>query len=195
MLAFFSNFILLADTSHKAAESGGWWAGVKHFEDEWFNIPGFEAWKFINLAIFIALMVYVLKKPLGDAFKAKRDQIRAELIKAEQEKQAALVQLTSAEGKLAQLPTEKETILREAKDEAETEKKRLAEHAEFEAERLRKQSEAELARLAGQTRKELRRLSAEKTVTLAEQKLRASIDGSIDARLVKGSLSEIGGLN
>jgi ATP synthase F0 subunit b len=192
MLAFISNSILLLTEAHKAAEPAG---GFTKFYNDYLNIPGFEAWKFINLAIFIALMVYVLKKPLGDAFKARRDQIRAELIKAEQEKQAALLQLTSAEGKLAQLPTEKETILREAKDEAENEKKRLAEHAELEADRLKRQSEAELARLTGQTRKELRRLSAEKTVTFAEQKLRSAIDGTVDARLVKGSLSEIVGLN
>jgi F0F1-type ATP synthase membrane subunit b/b' len=192
MFAFISNSILLLAETHGAAAPA---SGFTKFYNEYLNIPGFEAWKFINLAIFIAIMVYVLKKPLGEAFRARRDQIRAELIKAEQEKQAALLQLTTAEGKLAQLPNEKETILREAKEEAEAEKRRLAENAESEGERLRRQAEAELARLAGQTRKELRRLSAEKTVTFAEQKLRSAIDGSVDARLVQGSLSEIGGLN
>lgn len=192
MFAFISNSILLLAEAHKAAEPAG---GFTKFYNEYLNIPGFEAWKFLNLAIFIAIMVYVLKKPLGDAFRSRRDQIRAELIKAEQEKQAALAQLTGTDAKLAQLPTEKETILREAKEEAEAEKRRLAEHAESEALRLRRQSDAELARLAGQTRKELRRLSAEKTVQIAEQKLRSAIDGNVDARLVKGSLTEIGGLN
>jgi len=94
------------------------WESFKHFYDDWFNIPGFELWKFINLAIFIALMVYVAKKPLSEAFKAKRDQIRSELIKAEEEKQAALTKLTSAEAKLAQLETQKANILQKAKDEA-----------------------------------------------------------------------------
>ena len=78
-----------------------------HFYNEWFNIPGFELWKFINLFLFVAILVYLVKKPMGEAFKAKRDQIRAELIKAEEEKQAALARLTAAEGKIAQLETEK----------------------------------------------------------------------------------------
>jgi len=195
MFAIVSNFLLLvAETTHAAA-GGGWWASFKHFYNEWFEIPGFELWKFLNLGIFIAIMVYLLKKPLGDAFRAKRDQVRSDLIKAEQEKQAALKQMTAIEAQLAQLETEKETILTNAKDEAASEKKRLADTAKAEVERLRKQVESELTRLAGQTRKELRRLSAERTVSAAEKKLRAAIDGKTDAQLVKGSLSEIGGLN
>lgn len=190
MFAFASNIILLfAEASH------GGESGFMKFYNEWFNIPGFEAWKFLNLAIFVTLLVYVLRKPLGDAFKAKREEIRSELIKAEQEKQAALAQLTTIEGKLAQLDTEKENILQMAKDEAAFEKKRLAEQTKTEVERLRRQTEAELARLGGQSRMELRRLSAEKSIALAEEKLRSKIDAKVDAQLVRGSMSEIGGLN
>ena len=190
MFAFITSlFLFLAETAH-APESG-----FTRFYNEYLNVPGFEAWKFLNLAIFIAIMVYVLKKPLGEAFKAKREEIRGELIKAEAEKQAALVKLTAAEAKLAQLDTEKETILQKAKDEAAVEKKRLADATKLDVERLRQQTDAELARLSGQTHSELRRLSAEKSISLAEQKLRAQIDGNIDANLIKGSISEIGGLN
>ena len=190
MFAFISNFTLfLAEAAH-APESK-----FTHFYNEYLNIPGFEAWKFFNLAVFIAIMVYIAKKPLTEAFKAKRDEIRSELIKAEAEKQAALVKLTAAEAKLSQLETEKEAILQKAKDEAAFEKTRLADTTKLDVERLRQQTEAELARLSGQTHSELRRLSAEKSIALAEQKLRAQIDGTVDANLIKGSISEIGGLN
>ena len=190
MFAFIISFIFLfAETTH-AAESG-----FTRFYNEYFNIPGFEAWKFLNLGVFIAVMVYLLKKPLSEAFKAKREEIRAELIKAEEEKKAALAKLTSAEAKLAQLETEKANILKKAKDEAAFEKKRLAAQTKIEAERLRQQTEGDLARLAKQTNAELRRFSAEESIRLAEEKLRAQIDGDKDARLVKASISEIGGLN
>ncbi|CAN5342890.1 hypothetical protein BH10ACI2_BH10ACI2_08350 [soil metagenome] len=189
MFAFITSLgLFFAEAAH--AESG-----FTRFYNEWFNIPGFEAWKFLNLGIFVALMVYVAKKPLGEAFKAKRDQIRSELIKAEQEKQAALSKLTSAETKLAQLETEKEALINKAKTEAEAEKNRLAEHTKIEIERLGHQTDAELSRLSNQSRAELRRFSAEESIRLAEQKLRAQIDGTIDAQLVKASISEIGGLN
>ena len=190
MFAFITSFIFFLAEAKHAPESG-----FTKFYNEYFNIPGFEAWKFLNLFLFVGLMVYVLKKPLGEAFKTRRDAIRSELIKAAEEKKAALDKLTVAEGKLAQLDTEKEDILKKAKEEAAFEKKRLADHTKVEAERLRHQSEAELTRISNQTRSELRRFSAEESIRLAEGKLRAQIDGSVDARLVKAGISEIGGLN
>ena len=191
MFAFINTIILLtAEAAHGGAEGG-----FTHFYNEYFNIPGFELWKFINLAIFIGLMVYLTRKPLSEAFTAKREQIRSELIKAEEERQAAVSRLTAAEAKLAQLETEKQNILEKARQEAEFEKKRLTEQSRLDAERLRQQAEAELARVQNQSRNELRRYSAEESIRLAEEKLRAQIDGTADARLVRASIQEIGGLN
>ncbi len=189
MFAFITNFIFFF------AGGGGSQSGFMKFYNDWFNIPGFEAWKFINLAIFIALIIYFVKKPLTEAFKTKREHIRAELIKAEEEKQSALARLTSAEGKLAQLETEKENILQKAKDEAAFEKKRLSDQTKIDVERLRAQTDAELARAANQSRAELRRFSAAESIRLAEEKLRKQIDGKADAKLVKSSIADIGGLN
>ena len=103
--------------------------------------------------------------------------------------------MTVTEAKLAQLETEKENVIKKAKDEAAYEANRLAEQTQIEVDRLRHQSEAELTRLSAQSRNELRRFSAEESIRLAEEKLRASIDGTTDARLVKASIAEIGGLN
>lgn len=192
MFAFFYNavtFLLAAGGDHG---SQGWFT---RFYNEWLNIPGFEAWKFVNLAIFIAILVYLVKKPLSDAFKAKRDAIRAELIKAEEEKQNALKRLTSAEVKLAGLENEKAAVLRKAREEAEAEKRRLAEQAEWDVQKLREQAAGEVSRLQKLTVVQLRRFSAEESVRLAEEKLRARIDTSKDAQLVKSGIASIGGLN
>jgi len=188
MLAFVYNFLL---SSAPAGEK----SGLAHFYDQYLNIPGFEAWKFLNLAIFLGLMIYLLKKPLGQAFKEKREKIRAELIKAEEEKQAALAKLATAESQLAGLDEEKAGVLQKAKDEAANEKKRLVDQTTADSERLRQQAEAEIARFANQSRSELRRFSAAESIRLAEAKLRAQIDGTTDARLVKAGIQEIGGLN
>lgn len=169
--------------------------GFSHFYDEYLNFPGFEAWKFLNLGVFVALLVYLLRRPLSEAFLARREEIRSELIRAEEERQAALKRLSAIDEKLAQLETEKEQILTEAKNEAAAEKKRLAEHTKAEIERLRQQAESEITRLTGQTRAELRRFSAEESVRRAEEKLRSLVDKKADAKLVKASINEIGGLN
>lgn len=175
------------------AASGGE-SGFTHFYNQYFNIPGFELWKFINLALFIAIMAYFVKKPLSDAFKTKREQIRAELIRAEEEKKAALARLSDVETRIARLESEKESIIENAKAEAAEEKKRLAEQTKMEIERLRKQRQGDLDRLEKQAYMGLRRFSAEESIRLAEEKLRARVDSSEDARLVKASIQEIGGL-
>jgi F0F1-type ATP synthase membrane subunit b/b' len=190
MLAFLFYSLLLF-----ASETHGTESAFTHFYNQYFNYPGFELWKFINLGLFIAIMVYLVRKPMSEAFKARRDQIRAELIKAEEEKQAALARLSDAEAKLARLDAEKEDILKNAKAEAAFEKKRLADQTKADIERLRQQSESELARLSAQTRAGLRRFSAEESIRLAEEKLRSRIDAEADAQLVRASIQEIGGLN
>ena len=188
MFGFFYSIVLLATTGEHGT------AGPS-FYDKYLNYPGFEVWKFINLAIFLGILLYLVKKPLSEAFKAKREAIRAELIRAEEAKQAALAQLTTAEAKLAGLDIEKADVLKRAKAEAEAEKTSIAEQTESEIRKMREQVDGEITRLAQQTRVELRRFSAEESVRLAEEKLRGKIDADNDATLVKSGIQAIGGLN
>jgi F0F1-type ATP synthase membrane subunit b/b' len=192
MFAFFYNTVILLLAAGGVHGSEG---GFTKFYNDWLNIPGFEAWKFINLAIFVAILIYIGKKKLSPKFIARRDAIRAELIKAEEEKQSALKRLTSAEAKLAALENEKAAILKKAREEAEAEKRRLAEQAESDVKKLQEQAAGEVSRVQKQTFAQLRRFSAEESVRLAEEKLRAQIDAQKDAQLVKGSIASIGGLN
>jgi len=189
MSAFIYGFILLA------AEAGHAEGGFIEFYNKYLNYPGFEVWKFINLAIFVAIAVYFGKKKLGPKFIARREAIRAELIKAEEEKQAALAQLTSTEAKLAALDAEKTAILQKAEEEAKAEQARLAAQTESDVKKMLEQSTGEISRLSQQTRAELRRFSAEESIRLAEERLRSQIDAEKDARLIKSGIRAIGGLN
>ena len=179
MLAFIYSFIFIF------AEGG----------TPWWNYPGFEAWKFLNLAIFAAVLIYLLRKPLSSAFKAKRDAIRAELIRAEEEKQAALNKLTLAEAKLARIESESDEIAEKARREAEEEKARILREADEEANRLHQQATSEIERKAQQVRLELRRFSAEESIRLAEEKIKQNITAAKDAELIKANIQSIGGLN
>jgi F-type H+-transporting ATPase subunit b len=193
MLAFIYSFILILAEGGKA--TGGFAAWWKEHGAPILSYPGFEAWKFINLAIFVAILVYLLKKPLSEAFKAKREAIRAELIKAEEEKQAALAKLTTAEAKLARIDSESDEIVEKAKQEAAEEKARILHEAEAEAQRLHAQATSEIERKAQQVRNELRRFSAEESIRLAEEKIKKDINAAKDAKLVKANIQSIGGLN
>lgn len=189
MLAFIFSFALMFAETHGA--------GAEHhsFYDTYLNYPGFEAWKFLNLSIFVAILVYILKKPLSAAFKAKRDAIRADLIRAEEEKQSALAQLTSIEAKVVGLDSEKSNILKKAEAEAASEKTRIEQQTESDIAKLREQTDSEIERLATQSKSELRRFSANESIRLAEEKIKNVMNSDTDSRLVKASINSIGGLN
>lgn len=195
MLAFLFSFILIFAAEGGHASGGGfigWWH--EHGAPV-LSYPGFEAWKFFNLAVFIALMVYLLRKPLGGAFKAKREAIRAELIRAEEERQAALAKLTETEAKLARLEAEAADIRRKAEAEANSEKTRIAAQTEFEIKKLRQQARSEIESTAKQSRLQLRRFSAEESIRLAEEKIKREINPERDAQLVRANIQSIGGLS
>ncbi|MCY7346934.1 MAG: ATP synthase F0 subunit B [Pyrinomonadaceae bacterium] len=193
MLAFLFNYVLIyaAPTAGGTAGQGGF----TEFYNHYLNFPGFEAWRFFNLAIFVAVIVYLIKKPLSAAFKTKRETIRAELIKAEAERQAALAQLTATEAKLAQLDAETQTIRGRAAQEADDEKSRIIGQTDFEINKMREQANNEIERKSQLVRAELRRFSAEESIRLAEEKIRREINADKDAQIVKANIQSIGGLN
>jgi hypothetical protein len=55
MLAFLFNFALVFAASGGTGEAGGF----RDFYNHYLNFPGFEAWRFFNLAIFVSILVYL----------------------------------------------------------------------------------------------------------------------------------------
>jgi F-type H+-transporting ATPase subunit b len=186
MFAFINFLLMFAEAGH---------GGGSSIWDNYLNIPGFQAWKFFNLAVFVGIIVYLVRKPLTSAFKAKREKIRAELIKAEEEKQAALARLTDAEAKLARLDEEAKSVREKSAQEAAAEKSRIAEQTEADLQKIRVQAENEINRNAQQARADLRRFSAEESIRLAEERIKSAMNSEADARLVKANIQSIGGLN
>ncbi len=195
MLAFLFSSLLIFAAPAGTAGDGSAWGGFVNFWNTYFNYPGFEAWRFFNLAVFVGIMVYLLKKPLSEKFKEKRETIRAELIRAEEEKRAALEQLTAAEAKLVRLDIEAEELRANARRDADAEKNRIAEQTLQDIAKMRRQAEGEIERLSLQVKSGLRRFSAEESIRLAEEKIKSSMNDEKDARLVKANIQAIGGLN
>jgi len=195
MLAYlFSLLIFFLENVGLDAPSSGW-AKFVQFWNHYLNYPGFEAWRFFNLLVFILIMIYFLRKPLSEVFKSKRETIRGDLIKAEEERQAALSELTNAESKLAKLDAKKIKIIEEARHEAHEERKRITREVENDIQRMRGQAENEFRRKTQQAKAKLRRFFAEKSISLAEEKIKNAMDSKKDAELVKANIQSIGGIN
>jgi F-type H+-transporting ATPase subunit b len=190
MFAFLFNFLILfSETAH--ASGGG--SAFDHIWQNYFNNPSFPLWKFINLAIFVGAIVYFVRKPLTETFKAKREVIRAELIKAEEEKQAAMEKLIEVESKTANLEPEKDRIILTSQIEADNERRRISEQTESDIAKIRSQAEAEIVRTKTVAENKLRKFSAEESIRLAEQILREKLGTASDADLVRVGIDNLGG--
>ncbi|MDX6531694.1 MAG: F-type H+-transporting ATPase subunit b [Blastocatellia bacterium] len=161
----------------------------------WWNYPGFELWKFLNLAIFVIVLVYVLtrKAKLGETFKARRESIKLELARAQQERDAALAKLKEVEDRLARLDVEVATIKEQSLREVAEERERIAHSTETEITKLSEQATREIESAGKAAKKELRRYTAEQSVRLAEEIVRREMKPEDDARLIANNIEELGG--
>jgi len=93
---------------------------------EWFNYPGLELWKFLNLAIFTAAGIFILRKPISQALQSRRDAIKQELVTAQQERERALARVAEADNMLNRLHEDERAVRQQAEEEAKAERERLA---------------------------------------------------------------------
>ena len=158
---------------------------------EWLNYPGLEAWKFINLAVFIAAALFLLRRRLKEALLSRRERIRLELVEAEKEREAAALKLSETEARLANVDADVAGIRAMARKEADAERQRLAAATEREIEKLRLQAQREIETASKVAKKGLRKFLAHRSVELAQETIRSKIRPEDDVRLIKESISEL----
>jgi F0F1-type ATP synthase membrane subunit b/b' len=160
----------------------------------WWNVPSFEVWRFVNLFIFIGLFIYILRRPVSEAMRARREGIRRDLMRAQEERNAALAKLAEVEARLARLDAEVASVREQTKKEAAEEGERIRISTEEETQKLRAQAQREIESAGKVARQELREFAAEQSVRLAEEIIRCDIKPEDDARLVSLRVEELGGV-
>lgn len=158
----------------------------------WWNYPGLELWKFFNLFIFTAVMVYILKPRLRKAFQAREESIKSELVKTKQERDQALARLGEVQSRLERLDAEVAAIQNHSQAEAQAERERIAQETEQESAKLREQALREISGAGKVARHELRRFAARQSVQLAEELIRRDIRPDDDARLINMNVERLG---
>jgi F-type H+-transporting ATPase subunit b len=158
----------------------------------WWDYPGFELWKFVNLALFVALMVYVLiKADLRGAFRARGESIKAELEKARTERDAALAKLKEVEERMAGMNDQISAINQRSKAEAEQERQRIAQATQEEIAKLTSQAQREIENAAKVAKNELKNFTADQSIRLAEELIKRDIRPEDDARLMMHNVDEM----
>jgi len=164
-------------------------------ETRWWDYPGFELWKFVNLAIFVIALVFAMRKFVGvpEMFRDRKETIKRELARARMERDAALAKLKEVEERLSGLDTEVAAVKEQSAREAEEERQRIAHATEAEIVKLSEQAAREIENAGKAAKKELRRYTAEQSVRLAEEIVRREMKPEDDARLIASNIEELGG--
>ena len=159
--------------------------------ESWFNYPGLELWKFLNLAIFTAAAVFVLRKKINEALLARRDAIKKELISAQEEHERALAKIAEADSLLSRLDDDVRAVHKQADEEAKSERQRLAAGTEREIEKLKQQSQREIETAGKLARKELRQYLAQRSIELARESVRSQMRPEDDTTLIRENIGEL----
>jgi len=158
---------------------------------EYLNYPGLEIWKFADLAIFLAVVIFILKTPLNRLLATRAESIRKQIVEAQQDRDRASEELSEAETKVGRLDREVENVQRQAREEAELERKRQTAAAEHEMQRLRAQADRELELAHKTARRELQRFLASRSIEVAREAVSNQLRPEDDVRLIRERVREL----
>jgi len=161
----------------------------------WWNFPGLELWKFVNLGIFIGVGFFLhwrFGRPIREALRARSEGIKIELQRAREERDLAFAKLAEVEARFEKLDTEVAAVKEKATAEADAEKARFKAATEAEIAKMKEQAKREIESAGKVARHELRKFAAEESVRLAEEILEKEIKPEDDARLTSLTVNELG---
>ena len=173
----------------------GWLSYLSHLWQTYLNYPGLEVWKFVNLALFIVVAMYlhrVWAHGLAQALKSRGEGIKRELQRAREEKEQALAKLAEVEAKIQRLDSEVSAIREQAKLEAEAERERIKVATESEMAKLKQQAQREIESSAKAALQELREYAAQQSVALAEASIRRDLRTEDDKRIIGLNVEQLG---
>lgn len=165
-------------------------------EGDWLNYPGFEAWRFVNLFLFIGGALYLhhrFGKPITQALRTRAATIKVELEDAKRRKDLAEAELKEVGVRLGQVDLQVTKIRSEAEAEAAAESERIQRSTELEKSRIRSQGEREIANIIKSAQVDVRRFTVTRGVEQAESLIRQDLDAVRDARLIGISAGQFGG--
>jgi F-type H+-transporting ATPase subunit b len=143
----------------------------------------------INLIILIAVLVYLLRKPVAQFFYQRSQQIRKALEEGRQALDSAQSKLRAAEEKMLQLEQEIAALKEAAMREMASERERMHEAAEAETERILASAQSTIETATQRAKLELKKHAALQACELAAKMVQEQLNPERQARLV-GSFIE-----
>ena len=160
------------------------------------NEGGWGLWlltgRVFNLAVMVAVLVWVARKPLANFFASRTEAIRDQLAEAQKARIEAEAKLAEIESRMSRLDQELGEMRTAAEREAQEEYRRLVEAAEAESRKIIDRARQEIDGMTREAFLELKAHAASLAVGAAEQRIRAHITDEDRARLVDAFVAGLG---
>ena len=153
-----------------------------HGTETFLGLP-LNLWQGVNLVLFIALLVWALRKPVATFFGGRTEELEKTLKKAEEDRAKAAALLAEVEARVARLDGELVEIKDRAQREAEVEQAALLKAAEDDAVRIVERARGEMEARVRAARKELTAFAGDLAVGVAREILAKNVTADDEARL------------
>jgi F-type H+-transporting ATPase subunit b len=152
-----------------------------------------DTYRIMNFAVLVAVLVYLLRKPISQALAARIKGIKEQLAALESQKAEAEKQLEQYSEKLSFLEKESEKIIAEYIRQGNEAKARILKEAEAAAEKLKVQSGRSIEHELERAKLSLQKEILEKSLAKAEEMIRTHISAKDQNQLVDDYLEKVGG--
>ena len=178
-----------ANEAHK--ETHGQPAAEHHDKVYFGFVPGWVL-KFINIILFIGVLVWLLKGPVGKAFRERSADIRRAADEARERREKSDRLAADIQARLSQIEAEVAAIRQRAEQEGERQRKEMIAAAEAEAAKILTTARNEVESRIKFARKELTEYAGELAATRAEAILKETITPEDQKKLFRDSLTQVG---
>lgn len=150
-------------------------------------------WKTLNLALFLALLVYLLRKPIAKFFGDRRGEVAATLERAEQNRARAEALAAELGEKVSRLESELAELRAKAERDARADQEALLAEADAEAKKLVERTRHEIESRVRAARAELTAYAGDLSIDLARDLLEKSVTADDQRRLLQEGLVALAG--
>jgi F-type H+-transporting ATPase subunit b len=149
--------------------------------------------RFVNFAILVGTLVYLLRSPLMAYLNDRGTQIRSDLVNAAEMKRAAAAQLDEIDRRMKALPGELEALRGQGAQEIAAEEARIRAAASAERDRLLDQARRDIDQHVKVAERELVNHAADLAVAVAAERIRKTITDDDQKRLADRYVQQLKG--
>ena len=148
-------------------------------------------WQLANLAAFLGLLWYFLRKPVAEFFGNRQGEVARALAKADEDRRRAESLAAELNARLSQIEAELKNLKDGARRDAEAEHAALLKQTEEDAARLVARTSADVDNRVRAARAELTAYAGDLAVDLAKELLAKNVTPEDESRLVKDGVARL----